>query len=195
PFEFIDHLKRAGLINEITKQIIDKSFHYAKNHSLSINITSLDLMDDKFLIFLEEETKKYEVPFHNITLEILEDISLNSSAHILSNLKKLKELGYMLAFDDFGTGLSNFERLMDVEPDYIKIDGKFIKDIHTNQNSYNITKTMVKVAKDCNAEVIAEFVENKEIVDILLDLGIYYGQGYYFSKPISKIEDVVIPKK
>jgi EAL domain-containing protein (putative c-di-GMP-specific phosphodiesterase class I) len=87
--------------------------------------------------------------------------------------------------DDFGSGYSNFEHLLKMNIDYLKIDASLIKNIATNENSYKITKTIIEFAKNLNLKTIAEFVENEEIFNIVRNLGADYSQGYFFSAPIS----------
>jgi len=95
----------------------------------------------------------------------------------------VKGRGVRIAIDDFGSGYSNFERLLDYEPDIIKIDGSLIKNIATDDYSISIVKTIVGFANEHNIKTIAEFVENETIFNILYALGVNYSQGYYFGKP------------
>ena len=89
----------------------------------------------------------------------------------------------MIAIDDFGAGYSNFERLLDFEPDILKIDGSIVKNIAKDTYSRNVVETIVTFAKKQKIITIAEFVENEEIFNILYDLGVDYSQGYYFGEP------------
>ena len=188
PFEFIEDIKKAGLIGEVTKQIISKSIHLAKEVNLSINITDLDLNSEEFVEWLKEQVKIYKISPENITLEILEDISLFNDTN-LKNIKKLKNEGFEIAIDDFGTGFSNFERMLNISPDFIKIDGKFIKNIHKDSNARKIVIAMSIMAHSIGAKVIAEYVENDEIIKTLHETGIEYAQGYYFSPPKRTLND------
>ncbi|MEA3384292.1 MAG: EAL domain-containing protein, partial [Campylobacterota bacterium] len=88
-----------------------------------------------------------------------------------------------IAIDDFGVGYSNFERLLEFEPDILKIDGSLIRNITTDKYSQNIVETIVNFAKKQNIETIAEYVETEEIFDFLNEIGVDYSQGYYFGKP------------
>jgi diguanylate cyclase (GGDEF)-like protein len=186
PFEFIDHIQKIGLIEEVTKQIITKSFPYAKEHKLSINITDYDLKNKNFLSFVVEECKKHRINPSQITFEILENISISEEDIIIENIQQLKQENFLIAIDDFGAGFSNFERLMQIKPDFLKIDGKFIKNIDTDKNSEKITKAIISLAKEINTEVVAEFVENEKILEKIQNLEIKFAQGYYFSKPIKE---------
>jgi EAL domain-containing protein (putative c-di-GMP-specific phosphodiesterase class I) len=84
---------------------------------------------------------------------------------------------------------SNFSNLHDQEPDYIKIDGSLIKNIDTDEKSYNIVKTIVIFAHNLNIKVIAEFVHSKEVLEVCQQLNIDEFQGYFFGEPLSHLID------
>ena len=73
--------------------------------------------------------------------------------------------------------------MLEIQPDFIKIDGWFIKNINTNRRAYLVTKAIIELSHSLNAEVIAEFVSEKEIQDKLLELGVEHSQGFYIGKP------------
>lgn len=100
--------------------------------------------------------------------------------------------GCKIAIDDFGSGYSNFEYILKLDADYIKIDGSLIKDIDHNKDSQDIVKTIVSFAKLKNISTIAEFVSSKEIYEKVVELGVDYSQGYYFGKPEFELSDTVI---
>ena len=104
---------------------------------------------------------------------------------VLHGLNCIKSLGCKIAIDDFGTEFSNFARLLNMNFDFIKIDGSFIKDIHKNENSYKIAKTITQFAHSTNAKVIAECVHSKEVQKIIKELKIDFSQGFFFSTPTS----------
>ena len=95
----------------------------------------------------------------------------------------LKQLGYKLYIDDFGSGYSNFIYLTQINTDFIKIDGNIIKKILNDKISYLVVKNIVNFAKEANIKVIAEYVSDIETLEKVKELGIEYSQGYYFSKP------------
>jgi len=88
-----------------------------------------------------------------------------------------------VAIDDFGSGYSNFEQLLKLDIDYIKIDGSLIKDITTNRENEIVTKTIVSFAKELGIKTIAEFVSTEDTFNKVKSLGIDYAQGYYIGKP------------
>ena len=128
--------------------------------------------------------KQYNVA-QKVVFEILEDENVKNYNLLISFIDEIKELGCKVAIDDFGSGYSNFEHLLKMNVDYLKIDASLIKNIATDENSYKITKTIVEFAKSLNLLTIAEYVENKEIFELTKQLGVDYSQGYYFSAPIA----------
>jgi len=185
PNQFIEPARLSGLLPEITKIMIDKSFQIMSQyeHTFSLNITEDDLTKHYILEYLQKKSKEYGIAPSRVILEILEGISANGKKNHIAQLSALKKAGYSLAIDDFGTEYSNFERVLELEIDFLKIDAKYIKDIDTNKKSYEITRAIVFFAKNAGIPCVAEFVHKKEIQEIMLALGIEYSQGYYINKP------------
>jgi len=186
PFFFIDAAKQLGIITQVTKTIIEKSCKMFANTSmhLSINITKDDLTEGYLVDMLKEMSNKYNLKRSQITLEVLEEISVFGSDTVVNELLKLKADGYKIALDDFGSENASFSRMLDLKVDIIKLDGMFIKNIDTHKNSRLIVEGITHMAKLFNYEVIAEYVHKQEIVEILQELGVHYSQGYYFSEPV-----------
>lgn len=185
PVDFISVAELTKMIPEVTKIMIDKSFEKFQNSDfgLSINISENDLMDDYLLEYMQEMLSKYDINPSNVVIEVLEGVSAQGVSTSIAKLQDLKRLGFSISIDDFGTENSNFERVHQLNVEFIKIDGKFIKDIDTNEKSYSISKTITEFAHAINAKVIAEFVHNEAVFDKVVELGIEYTQGYYFYKP------------
>ena len=145
---------------------------------------AIDIESNDFLDFIKSMIKKYNIS-DRVIFEILEDESIKNYQCLILFVDEVKALGCKVAIDDFGSGYSNFEHLLKMNIDYLKIDASLIKNIATNENSYKITKTIIEFAKNLNLKTIAEFVENEEIFNIVRNLGADYSQGYFFSAPIS----------
>lgn len=192
PYTFLGPAKLSGLLSRITKVIIDKSFKTMSTCrcDFSINITEDDLNLNYLIDYIEQKAHYYNIDTQRVTLEILEGISANGKKNNIKQLLKLKELGYKLAIDDFGAEYSNFERILDLDIDFIKIDAKYIKDIHNNPKSYEITKAIAYFAKNADVKCIAEFVHSQEVQQIVEDLGIEFSQGYLFSEPKERFEEL-----
>ena len=102
-------------------------------------------------------------------------------------LEKFRGLGVKIAIDDFGMGHSNLSHILHIQPDIIKIDGIFIKNINTDKKSKALVKSVLTIAKELDIVVTAEFVHSKEVFEELLKLGIDEYQGFYFSEPLDKV--------
>lgn len=189
PYEFLEAAKLSGFLPEITKIIIDKSFDYMSRNSylFSINITEEDLSKNYLVSYLKNALLIHNIKASRVTLEILEGISSTGKKNHIKQLKELKDLGLNLAIDDFGREYSNFERIIDLDIDSIKIDAKYIKDIDTNSKSYEITKALSSFAKGAKISCVAEFVHNENIQKVVERLEIDYSQGYFFSEPCEYI--------
>jgi len=188
PYHFMDVAKLSGLIPEITRVMIDKSFKAMANNdfSFSLNITEDDLSQNYLLDLLSEKATQYNIAPQRVILEILEGVSASGKKNHIKQLTQLKALGCSLAIDDFGTEYSNFERILELDIDYLKIDAKYIKDIDTNKKSFEIARAITFFAHNANIPCIAEFVHNKSVQTVVNNLGIDYSQGYYFSEPTAE---------
>jgi len=185
PFFFLDIAKKGKYYSQITKIVLDNSF-IALNQTdkdISINLSALDIEKEQirdYVFELLEINKEYR---SRVIFELLEDESVKDFDTIKHFIEDVKELGVKIAIDDFGAGYSNFERLLDYQPDILKIDGCLVKDLESNSYSLSVIKTIVAFAKEQGILVIAEYVENEEIYHILNNLGVDFSQGYYFGKP------------
>lgn len=192
PYKFLNAAERLDLTKNITRVMIDKSFSFFKDnqYSFSINLSGADLLDSNFINYLEIKLNRYKLDPSRVVFEVLENITTYSSRNIvLDTLKSIKELGCKLAIDDFGVENSNFSRLLEIDLDFIKIDGLFIKNILLSEKDKKVVKAIVGLAETLGVETIAEFVENEEIFNVLEACGVNYAQGYYIGKP----EDHLVP--
>ena len=185
PYSFLEVSKKGNYYNKITNRVLENSFKIL-NHittKLSINISSIDIEKEDTRAKIFELLALYKEDTHRIIFELLEDEDVKNFQIIKNFIKEVKKLGVQIAIDDFGAGYSNFERLLDFEPDILKIDGSLVKNIAHDNFSKNVVETIVSFAKKQNIQTIAEFVENEEIFNILSEIGVDYSQGYYFGKP------------
>lgn len=185
PYSFIDAAKVAGMLPIITRQMAQQAFKAMSNlsYTFSLNITEYDLNAQYLQRFLLGLCQQYNVAPQRVILEVLEGISSSGKDSHLKQLKALKLAGFKLAIDDFGTEHSNFERILDLEVDYLKIDAKYIKNIHVDSKSYEIVKALSFFCRNSGIKCIAEFVHSVEVQQCLLELGLDYSQGFLFSRP------------
>jgi len=116
-------------------------------------------------------------------LEINEQQILGDPVYLIPTILRLKNAGILIALDDYGFGNSSIETLILLEPDIVKIDKKIIIGISKDARKYNSLKRLLKVIESCKAAVIAEGIENADDFEVLRNLGVVYGQGYYMGKP------------
>jgi len=188
PYFFLDVAKKSRYYLEITKRMINKAVEIIlkNNVSLSVNLTLEDIEDNEIKEFILEKASSLP-DISKMTFEIVESEDVRDNQKVMDFLKTLKQKGALIYIDDFGSGYSNFDYILKLNPNGVKIDGSLIKNILTDKNSQIIVKTIVSFAKEMNIKTIAEFVENEAIFEKLKEMGIDYFQGYYFSPPKEKI--------
>ncbi|MFA5234493.1 MAG: EAL domain-containing protein [Sulfurimonas sp.] len=185
PIRFMEASRLTGTLTLVTKSVIEQSFKKFSDtdYEFSINITSTDLHLD----YLEEQllkcAKKYGISPSKVSLEMLEDIDTLNTPEILAQLNSLRYHGFKISIDDFGSQSSNFSRLLEFSPDYIKIDGSFVKNILTDKKSLVIVEAIVLLCKKSNIKTIAEFVHSADVQAKIEELGVDYSQGYHFGEP------------
>jgi len=185
PYFFLNASKKGKYYTEITSIVIENSFKalHQTDTDISINLSASDIelkeTRVKFINLLQIDKNNAK----RIILELTEDENINDSKIVKQFIDEIKALGVKIAIDDFGVGYSCFERILDYNPDILKIDGRLIKDINKNHLSYSIVESIVSFAQKEKLQTIAEFVESEEIYNTLCKLGVDYSQGYYFGKP------------
>ncbi|MDD4950096.1 EAL domain-containing protein, partial [Sulfuricurvum sp.] len=118
-----------------------------------------------------------------IVFEILESEGIENYDEVTQFITQVKALGAKIAIDDFGTGYSNFENILKLNVDYIKIDGSLIRELSGNRRHHIIVETIIDFAQKIDAKTIAEFVSDELIYDTIKEMGVDYSQGYFTGKP------------
>lgn len=187
PFHFLEISKRAKYYHQLTKLMVEKSIKTFKDRSeeFSMNLAAGDIENSEVRAFILEKLHENQETAKRMVFELLEDESFKSFDILKNFISKVKSYGVQIAIDDFGSGYSNFTRLMDFEPDLVKIDGSLIKNITKDTFSDNIVSTIFSFAKKSQLKTVAEFVADEEIYKHVKAIGIDYCQGYYFSAPLS----------
>ncbi len=190
PVQYIDLIKGTFLYFKFTKIVIDYNINLLKKYPelrVSINMSPSDFLNQSIIdILLSAEQSIVK----RIKLEILETEDVHNYNVLKKNVIKLRNYGYDIVLDDFGAGYIDFYYLTEIDAKCIKIDGSVVKKIPYNNQYYKLTKYLIQFCKDIGKTPIAEFVEDEEILKYLTELGIEYGQGYYFSKPVP-IEQII----
>ncbi|MEA1917994.1 MAG: EAL domain-containing protein [Campylobacterota bacterium] len=184
PYFFLEISKKSKHYTKITKIMIEKSFEMFKDKDVefSVNLTIEDILNEDIKKYIYIMLNLYKIG-SKVVFEIVESESIENFDEIAIFIEKIKSYGCKIAIDDFGTGYSNFEYLMKIKADFIKIDGSIIKNIVTSYEAQMVVSVVVDFAKKMNMKTIAEFVEDDAILTKVKEFGIDYSQGYHFGKP------------
>lgn len=184
PHHFLELSKKLKLYHQLTRIVIEKSFHHFSNSNaeFSVNLTLDDILNKETINFIKIKLENQDIA-KRVTFEIVESEGIDNFDEVSLFIKDMQELGCKIAIDDFGTGYSNFEYLMKLNVDYIKIDGSFIKNIDICEQSLLISELILTFAQKQNIKTVAEFVHSKSVLEKVKELGIDYSQGYYYGKP------------
>ncbi|MDD2357562.1 MAG: EAL domain-containing protein [Thiovulaceae bacterium] len=184
PIHFLELSKKNKLYHRLTKIMISKTLDKFKElpYLVSINISVEDILNQEIYTFIIEKLKNSAMG-DRIIFEIIESEGIENFEEVLTFIDDVKKCGAKISIDDFGTGYSNFDYLMKLKVDYIKIDGSMIKNVDTDKNAQMITQTIVEFAKKLKIHTVAEFVYSKNIFEKVKELDVDFAQGYYFGEP------------
>ncbi|QKF83275.1 EAL domain-containing protein [Halarcobacter ebronensis] len=186
PTKFLDIAFKIKQYYSLNRIIISKAFSMLDTikEEISINLSFSDIMNVEYMKFLKSQIELLnKEQREKIVFEILESDDITDSEVLSQFISEYRGKGIKIAIDDFGTGFSNFSYILKIKPDFIKIDGSLIKDINSDENSYEIVKSITTFSKSLGIKVIAEFVHSKEVYETLKRLDIDEFQGYYLGEP------------
>ena len=185
PLEFLPAIRHTNVYINITKIVLDFAIETLRENSfeLSMNLDLQDILNDDIMKLIKDGFAQNPELTKRLTIEILEHEEITNFDVIKERIDILKELGFKIAIDDFGSGYANFQYLLYLNIDILKIDGSLIRDIDTNKNSYYIVETIGDFARKMNIKTIAEQVETLEELKTLKELNIDCVQGYLLGKP------------
>ncbi len=189
PGAFIDVAERFGIIGAIDRAIIKKAMkelsglREMKEACFSMNLSGKDIGDDDLLDFIRARMEETGVRRGSVVFEITETAAIGDLERARTFTRALKTLGCRFSLDDFGVGFTSFVYLRELNVDYIKIDGSFIRKLHQSPADQVFVKAMSDCAKGLNIHSIAEFVEHQETLKLLRKLGVDYAQGYLIGRP------------
>ena len=182
PQVFIDKARKFRLFNQLMEIMIIKVLDYINMYKIhiSINLDYDDIQNPILKNLIINNIKNNDIGNY-LTIEILESKRISNFDIVNDFINKLKQYNVSFAIDDFGSGFSNYEHILKINTDYIKIDSSLIKNIDKDIY-FNLIKNIVLFANEQNIKIIAEHVNNLSIQRHILSLGIRYSQGYYFNK-------------
>jgi len=185
PYDFLPIAQKTKLYHHITQEVVYQACHLFadREEQFSINLSSSDMLDAKTLTTIENILRQTGTA-NRVIFEILESEGIENFEEVASFIAKMKNLGAKFAVDDFGTGYSNFENILKLNVDILKIDGTLIKTINENPRTRIVVEAIIDFAHRIGIDTVAEFVASEEILQKVTELGITYAQGFHTGKPL-----------
>jgi diguanylate cyclase (GGDEF)-like protein len=191
PGKFLSSAERYQLMPAVDRWVVRRACKVLGEHSaavgeeiarFAINLSGQSLQDETFLGFVVDQIKATSLPPGVLCFELTETATIGNLEKAQVFMRTLQELGCQFALDDFGTGVSSLAYLKDLQVNYIKIDGSFVRDVIANARSESMIKAIAQLAKVMCMETIAEYVETDVLRGRMADLGVDYGQGFAMGK-------------
>ncbi len=203
PAEFIPLAESSGAIVDIGRWVITQACADMKRLGLSagtesgdavvpyisVNLSGRQLTDSELMAVIESAIKENQLGPRQLKLEVTETVLAQNIQAANELLLQFKLLGVTVALDDFGTGQSSLEYLHQFPADTLKLDRSFVAAIHQDSTAMTIVRTVARLAKELGMDTIAEGIEDMDVANSLTDMGVDYGQGYVFARPIP-FEDI-----
>jgi diguanylate cyclase (GGDEF)-like protein/PAS domain S-box-containing protein len=188
PGKFIGALESTGEMALLDRWVIKNAIRMLSDHdelkNIAINLSAQAFRDENLVPVIRESLSDAGVDGSAITFELTESASLLNIETTQRVISELHSLGCSFAIDDFGSGFSSFAYLKKLPADYIKLDGSFIRNLHQDKVDQALVRSIIEVVQTLGRKTVAEFVENKEILQFLRDNGVDYAQGYYVGRPM-----------
>lgn len=202
PGEFINLFEENGLIGKLDAYIMQKATEYMRSWKdkygidvpLSINLSRVDIYRPNLVEEIISYVDSNNVPRNKYYIEITESAFVEDAKEVIPVIEKIRDSGFKIEIDDFGSGYSSFNALVTLPFDVLKIDMGFIRLMDTNSKVKEVIKMIINLAKTMNAITVSEGVETKEQYEFLKENGCDVIQGYYFSKPlpIKEFEELLV---
>lgn len=195
PCDFIPLAEETGQIIDIGKwilktaaaQVVDwnQRLDLDQKLSINVNISKRQLLDSSFLDDILACQKKYGFSSGDIKLEVTESVIADTRMDVVPLLKKLRDHGFPIIMDDFGTGVSSLGTLYDYPIDVLKIDQAFIRVLNQDRSLLAVVASITNLADNLGIQTVAEGIETEDIIGALQSVDCTWGQGYYFARPLS----------
>ena len=190
PAGFIASAERFGLMRAVDNWVVNHAIEslgrqLQKNPKLhfSINLSAESVGDFSMLETITNALYNHNVPPTAVTFEITETVAIANLGPAVEFLTRLRNLGCQTALDDFGVGYSSFAYLKDLPVDFVKIDGSFVRDVHRDKLQLAMVRSMNDIAHAMGKYTVTEFVDNRDAVSVLREIGVDYIQGYFVGSP------------
>jgi diguanylate cyclase (GGDEF)-like protein/PAS domain S-box-containing protein len=195
PSTFIPVAEESGIIIKLEELIFEKIFQDIQNmvqengtfklKHIAINVSTIHFLQPYFVERLMLLIQKYHIQPEWIEIELTESGVMRNIKEAIHKIKELKQFGFTFSIDDFGTGYSSLAYLKKLPVDMIKIDQSFVRNMHKNIGDAMIVESVVSIGKKFHLKVLAEGVEDKEVIAHLTRIGCDYYQGNYTYEPLT----------
>lgn len=184
PLEFLAVAKKIRLYRYITRTMVQQCFsRFADNqYEFSLNLSCEDLLDPELMNFITNSLEQSNIA-PRVIFEILESEGIENYAEVRQFIDKVKQLGCRIAIDDFGTGYSNFEHLLRLDVDIIKIDGSLVENLDSDPVAFSVTRGIHLFASGLGMQTVAEYVHSPVVMEKVQSLNIDFAQGYHVGEP------------
>lgn len=185
PITFMEKSKEYRLYTQLMYQMIDKVFDVMRNYdvALTLNLSYVDINNSELCNKLLKKIKETNVG-SRLTVEIVESEQIHDIVMVNEYIFALKKNGVKIAIDDFGSGFSNFDTIVDLDIDYVKLDGSLVSRIHDEKYQI-ILENMVNICRNLGIKTIAEYISDERIMQMAKSIGVDYLQGFYLHQPQS----------
>ncbi len=199
PGAFIAAAERYKLIGSLDRWVVHTAFRalsevqrreVSRPVLFALNISAQALAEEGFLDYVGEELEKSSVDPRRVCFEITETAAISKLDSALRFISGLKTKGCRFVLDDFGSGLSSFSYLRDLQIDYLKIDGEFVQNMLDDRVKRAMVESINQVGHALGIQTIAEWVENRPTLEVLKALGVDYAQGYWLCRPQPLVHDL-----
>ena len=191
PGQFIEVAESLGMAGEIDLRVVSKVIDVlqgpdmrGRKTRLFVNLSRASISDPLWARRFRSMLATAPIDHSQLVFEITETAAMSSVDVTQAFIAQMKALGCRFALDDFGAGFSSFYFLKRFDVDYLKIDGSLVRDLACDDASRLFVRALCDVARGLNKQVVAEWVEDQSVMDILVEMGVQYGQGYLFARPL-----------
>lgn len=189
PGHFIPHAEKSGKILDIDRWVVGETIRLLAMNpdmpSIAVNISGRSFDETSLPKYIGDLLLHYEVPPARLMVELTETAAVSDMRDAQRFIEALRSTGCTVCLDDFGAGFSSFAYLKHLKAHVLKIDGLFVRDLPRDHDSQVFVKGIAAIARDMGKRTVAEFVENQETLDMLVEFGVDMVQGYYLDKPVA----------
>lgn len=200
-YDWIVFGEEVGLAADFDLAVCERAIRYILHEpktiktKFAVNISGKSMQDEKFFAALQEKYKPHPELSERIMFEITESAAIQELDKVNEYIKTLHNDGFHVCLDDFGAGAASFQYLHKLHVDYVKLDGGYTENILHNKRDETMVRNLAQMCRDLSVKIVAERVETEEEARLLKKMGIDYGQGYFFSKPLPKPDFIMDSSK